>query len=374
MTARRLLPIGICLLIMGAGTLRAQAPAMPENAVVLLRNGHLLRGTVANEGEQILVRLAPGSEVRLPRGQVQIVARSLEELVAVQRRQLHADDVSGRLQLARWCHRNELPTQAGELLVELVRLAPTRQDVLALERQLRQSAGRAGAPSTVEVAGQTPSDESSPATASAELDSIVKEVSPAAFDNYMKHIQPLLLNHCAASGCHGVASRTDFQLLRPLSGTRLSQRMTQRNLQSTLKQIDRADPLSSSLLSSATTAHGGMAEPILAGPAHQRNVESLRQWLESINAAEAPGDALDQPATRSPTSVNAAADKGREGSTRPAIFAQMPPSQSTPRGSEPPDVPEDVRRGAQPKDAPRDPFDPEAFNRRFFPERFQQQP
>jgi len=341
----------------------AAQPAKPPQ-IILLDNGHVLQGRLIDEGERVLIRLGKGSQLRLPRGRVRAVAGSIDEVYRRQHRQLHDGDILGRVALARWCLRNDLATQAERLLVELTKLAPRDPQVLALERQMRhsQKADRA-APNDSPVRPATAIERPTPPPA--------ERIPVTDLVEFTQSVQPVLLNHCAASGCHGVVATSEFQLLRPLRGQRLTQRMTRSNLVSVLEHVDPATPLNSPLWNAATSPHGERAGPIIGGFQGERSLQTLREWLASLekdarqeeaavsaNDAETPQQRESLPPFRQVPTESGIEKEARPPADSLPATNSMDPANGTGRQS----------RGVQ---SPRDPYSPETFNRRFFPERFE---
>lgn len=382
----------------GCAAALAQPADVAEQRAILLDNGHVLRGQVIDEGDQVSIRLGPGSQIRLPRVRIRAMGRSLDELAAAQHRQLHRNDVRGRIDLVHWCLRNDLPSRAGAVLVELVALAPDDRQVALLERQVRESlqrrdanesaaadndgapAKRAAAPRVWPVMRRRPEK--------------IEEISAEELVEFTHHVQPILINHCSAAGCHGVVSQSDFQLLRPFSGGRLTQRMTSSNLQAALAYVDRHAPLKSPLLSAATQPHAGRKTPIIQGPRGRQSLEALEQWLDSLGKDKRPDSA-----TTSPSNAGGSEKVLNSPSPPPAAFPRNSrvdqnvsagPNQNlaqrvTPganRGLHPTanetanKAPGAANPAANPAPSagphsPLDPFDPDAFNRRYHPERFE---
>lgn len=356
-----------------SGPVHAQPPAAPQDAI-LLEGGHVLRGRVTDEGDRVLLTLGPGSRIRLPKGRVVAVGRSLEDLFHAQRRRLARDDVAGRIRLAQWCLQQQLPAFAGQVMVELARIAPYDQDVRNLERQLRyRYTHRAEIPPPAAAKPTQPQ----------QLDSITDELSPAAMEMFMHRIQPVLINHCAASGCHGIVGRNEFHLLRAPRGLKMTRRMTQRNLRAALTQIDRHEPQQSPLLGAATSPHGKLDRPVLNGLTEKRELAALKQWVEMVassNGEPSPSPESDTPpqSNETPPSIATPITGTTPQPTRPVATdnpSAMPPTDdpasAAPPGEDdaraiPPARDEEARRPP----APRDAFDADIFNRRFFPERF----
>lgn len=322
------------------------AAAQPANlGVVLLDNGQVLHGTVVNEGNQALITLGPGSQMRLSQSQVLCAGRTLDDLFEFQHRRLDSHDVAERINLARWCLRMDLTAAAGQVVVELVRLAPDDPRVSALEQQLRRNVSKPVAATPETPVKLPPADE---------LADVAQQLSPAAFDMYMRQIQPLLVNHCSASGCHGATSKTDFQLLGPLTGPKLSQRMTQRNLHAVLTRIDRQEPLKSSLLVAAITTHATLEKPLFHEQSDREEIALLKEWLLAV------GSTHRRPAKQTVTPSS---------STPVLMQPQLTPRESG-GGTRASDEVK-FREAQRPTPARRIPPAADVFNRRYFPERFE---
>ena len=349
--------VALALLLGSASATYAQESAGNH---ILLDNGHVLHGRLIDEGDQVLIRLGRGSQMRLPRTRIRGVGRSGHDLFLLQRRQLHNSDVEGRIELARWCLRNEQTDNAGKLLLELTRLAPRDPRVAYLDNQIRQVLQPPPVPSAKPAVQPAIAVEDPPADP-------IESLTRGQIADFTAHVQPVLLNHCSAAGCHGVVGKSDFKVLRPFSGHGLTQRMTNRNLNASLAYVNRADPAISKLLLAATEPHGGNETPILSGPRDESSLKVLRRWLESLKSPDAkPQDVADvnvqqatmlqrlarsEDATNHPLTDNA--DVERTGET--TELNSLP----------------SVKRTSP---SLNDPYDPGAFNRHFFPERFEPLP
>jgi hypothetical protein len=268
----------------------------------------------------------------------------LDDLYEVQYRQLPPRDVEGRIELARGCLQSELSAAAGRVIVELVQLAPDDLRVTNLERQLRQTVNRSA--EVTDTGSPVKRDLPSPA----DLKGVAERISPSAFDSYMRHVQPMILNHCSASGCHGVASNSDFRLFRPLTGDRVTQRMTQSNLHAVLAQVDRNSPMDSPLLAAATTPHAHFAVPLVSEQTDRRELEMLKAWLRAVG--EPSNDAPAESTGVKPPSM---------------LLQPNSPPRALPPAS--PLTPAHSQRNSTPRDR-RQAYEAEAFNRKFFPQRF----
>ena len=76
---------------------------------------------------------------------------------------------------------------------------------------------------------------------------------------FSMEIQPILLNSCGTSNCHGSPDNS-FQLIRSPQ----SRNITLKNLYSVLRQVDRNAPDASRLLTMSSQAHGGLDVPVFS--------------------------------------------------------------------------------------------------------------
>lgn len=304
--------------------------------VVVLRNGQVFRGAVFDEGERLVVQLENVGEIVLPRAQVEIRCYSLDEAFRFRLSLLHHENVKGHLELAEWALRHRLYAEAAEALLVVQLRAPRNLHLTELRRRLLQ----ATQPTPREQIGthypDSPSRE--------ETAQVLAEFHPHVVREFTESIQPLLWNNCLAGGCHTPGSGNPLPMLKSPGGTKPTGRLTQRNLVSVIAYIGGETAEESPLLRAARTVHGGGSSVLESE--RRPYYQLLKQWVELA---------------RSPTTAVA-----RETETAPAsIRAPEPPLLQPDAGSQ----------RSEPQRAPkRDPFAPEFFNRRHFPERFAETP
>ena len=344
----------LVLLPCGGRSLIAAPPSAGDH--ILLDNGHVLVGKLIDEGEQVLLRLGPGSQMRLPRTRIRGVGPDRHALYVLQRRQLHASNRQGHIKLARWCLRNDLHRQTSELLTELARRAPGDPQIGHLQQQLRQALAPpvAAVPRPLPPVATEENDESQQAA---------DAVTRAQLIDFTSRVQPVLINHCSAAGCHGTVAESDFRLLRPFTGQRLTQRMTNRNLQEALDFVNANDPMRSLLLLAATEPHADRDAPILGGPRDEPSLMALQAWVSSFKSAKAapPEFATDETHRPSPLPK-----------LSPTADTDIGPHRPSPDGLEVQPTAHQAITNTRPMPALGDPYDPGAFNRKYFPERFEE--
>src|SRR5262245_31072061 len=133
MRAARLVASNLAVLTAGFTAAAEQPLAMgPEDGVVLLRNGQVLRGRIAHTGDQYVVSLT-SVEIRLKCDTVEHVCRDLEEGYRRKRADIEHGKVQDRLELAQWCIRHELFGYAARELSDAIAADPRHPRIALVE-------------------------------------------------------------------------------------------------------------------------------------------------------------------------------------------------------------------------------------------------
>jgi hypothetical protein len=377
-------------------------PLMEDNnsTLLILRNGQILEGRITKIKDRYLVDL-PDGEIHIRAADVDFLCRNLEEGYEHKRAVIQAGNWRDHLELARWCHKNTLENQAVAELAAAEVASPHNPLIAVLRRQMEPDAASPAKPKN-----KSPSNEG---TSNEELDRMVRNLPPRTMESFTRTVQPMLMNHCIAAGCHGPQSTTNLRLLRVSAGETASRRLTQRNLATVLQYVDRENPDQSPLLTMPTAPHGTAKNAIFT----QRQASQfsrMSDWVIGLGADDpsAPAQALvrREPVQNSSSDASAdlstmprllpldarakplAASKKTPDQTTPdaaansnevtptsyqeppADFLQSNPSR-TPKSNVPATIPQrlpnqKVKHGAPlPQEASKDPFDPELFNRRY---------
>jgi len=315
----------LCLQVLAAdptapGPAGLLQPAQPVHGVALLRNGHSIEGDITRDDGVVTIDFS-GGQVRVRDAEVEHVCGSLLEGYQWKRSLIQVGNVHHHLELAQWALRNGLPGPAAVELADATAADPKHPMIAHLQRRLKMAlepppTGRADA------AAHGPTNE--------ELDRMVRGLPQGTVEMFTQHVQPVLMNHCATSGCHGPQSGSEMQLLRTTSGRQAGRRLTQRNLYAVLQFVDRENPMQSRLLTAPNGPHG-TAEYAIFSERQAAQYKHLIDWVARL---------------------------GRE------PLANRP-TPRTPRASTPADAPDAVVPASF--DQPADPFDPEAFNRVYAP-------
>ena len=359
-----------------------QAPGQGEpcEGVLVLRNGHVLAGQITRSDNRFNVSVN-GGRISVSVADTELLCRNLDEAYAQKALAVGIADIHGHMELAQWCQRQGLLEYATGELSKASALDPSHPMIPVIERRIRVSA--AAPPESVKVAAIPVEQPFS----TEELDRTARDMPAGTMEDFVRYIQPLLVNRCGAVRCHGPSTENEFHLLRPPPSSRPSQRITQRNLQATLKLIDREDPTQSPLLKTALRPHGPLdISPFAGRRAHQ--YKRLSEWVHLVaRGSDTATPASHQEPTDQPTdhAISAAFDgpvaessgfhssgssgdflpEGHDwGGEIPQLLGQ--PDETVGVRSIP-HRPQVKRGGLPPSLAPIDPFDPDIFNRRFHP-------
>jgi hypothetical protein len=354
-----------CALALAALPLSAAEPALgPRQGVVLLRNGHVIEGGITRAGDYYIVTLGQTGEIRLAAADVETTCVDVEDAYRYQ-----AALIVGRkgaaphVALAEWCLRQGLSAQAQEQLDLARHKEPQHADIPAIERRLKFAP-----PAPQRTPVRQP--ESAASVSAEQLEETIRELPPGTLEKFAGVAQPILLNRCAAGGCHGPTARSEFRLLRPPSGQSPSKRFTQRNLFAALQYLDKEKPDASPLLALPQGRHGTAAAPIF-DKRTQHQLDDLAAFVR--HAVETPAAAppatiarasalLTQPDTETqPASSQRPRQSPAPAPAQPADESEAPAA--APRRFAPPRDAKELPRNGQ--FAPSDPFDPEIFNRQF---------
>lgn len=338
--------------------------------VLLLDNEQAIEGEIAVADGCYSVRLKDGT-IRVRQQDVRMVCRSYEECYVRMQAASQPDSIHDHLRLASWCTRYGLDELARRELAAAEAIDPHHAMVAVLRRRLEASIAPKKPP-RADTDAETALD-------TAELERIVASLPTPTVESYTAAVQPLLLNQCAAAGCHGGRSESDYQLLRAPANRLPSQRITQRNLAATLEWINTDRPEASPLLTVPLTPHGTSQAAIFT----EKQLDQYRRlvvWVYSV-AASRQAAVQNAPVERSllglgpPSSVVQAA-AAPQGKNVAASYTEPPwEGGQTARASEVAQVsatelgigkPQPKRGANISTFVPKDPFDPEIFNRRFF--------
>jgi hypothetical protein len=257
-------------------------PTRPSETaqVVVLHNESVIQGHVDKYRDRLIVSNGPWYVVRVPMADVDFVAPDLAAAFRIKQSRIGQRDFARHLRLAQWCLRHDLDRFAADQLQLLKQLDPLHPSITALQQQLSREAG------DMPVLGEpAPIRPAAVAQSASPLTPDLPPVSRDSVAEFTRTIQPLLLNRCGQTTCHGSAAHNGFQLLRLKASGVARQDVTMRNLRAAMAQIDPANPQQSSLLDRAQRPHGkGGQFPF--GPHESRQYQRLLDWVNQATGAE----------------------------------------------------------------------------------------
>jgi hypothetical protein len=208
---------------------------------------------------------------------------------------IQVGNVHDHLELAQWCLRHNLLGAAAVELADAKAADPKNQMVAALQQRLKMAAEPPPPGVAKNAAAAGPTNE--------ELDRMIRGLPRGAVETFAQSVQPVLLNHCTGSGCHGLQSAMGMKLIRVSGGKSPSRRFTQRNLYSVLHYVDQDDPFKSKLLTAAGGPHGTVQTAIFS-EREAAQYKRLVEWVGQIAGREMPV----APATVAPAAPSAPAE------------------------------------------------------------------
>jgi hypothetical protein len=358
----------------------------PRQGVLLLNNGEVLEGTITSAGDRYDVDLKDG-QIYVKRAEVARLCRDLQECYTHKRAGIEEGRAQDHLDLAEWCLRHQLLNIAEKELTDARAAEPDHPKIRLLETRLKLA--KASPP------GTSPNAASEKTVSPEQLDALVRNLPVGSMESFTNTVQPMLLNHCSKSGCHGPRSTNALRLERIAPNRLAGRHPTQRNLQAALALVDRDKPEESKLLQSPIRPHGTLKAPVFTDREHSQ-YRQLVTWVYLVAGArestarpslEERGAPLLQtiPRQGSPQEIEPAESRpaGTTGvaETTASDNTDSFPDQAGPHGERPSTglplriaqmhgqsalrAPQKQEEGSK-QFVPKDPFDPEIFNRRFF--------
>jgi len=243
--------------------------------LLVLFDGRVLEGTITDRPGGYLIEHSGGSEV-IPYNLIRLAAASLDDAYVKQRDGLQKPTAGDHLALAQWCYEYKLYKQATEQLTASLKLEPSRTDAIELLKTI-------SAVSPEQVGGKLAYITEPPIR-----DRSGTAVASASQAEFVRRVQPILVQRCGQARCHGSAATNDFKLINVRGGRRQNRSETEANLASVLRhvtpQATDQSPLLRVLQDSASAAHSGL----FSGQAGPGQLERIREWVE-LAAQERPG-------------------------------------------------------------------------------------
>lgn len=276
-----LLILSACFPLQG-GERPSRAPAVSAAArtVLLLTNGRLVQGNIYRDANGYVVEL-PNGRMMIPARQVQLEAQSAHQAYVKLRDTIPPQALNQHLLLATWCVTNELYDEARREIETVLKVDP---DHRTARRMLRRLEALIAGPKRSQPAKKASLHER---LAAPEVTALAG-LSPRVARDFVGKVQPILMNSCALSGCHG--PRTDNGLRLAMVHLQVGNRrgISERNLSTVLRFIDLRRPEQSPLLLKPLGNHGRRGRPVFRGRSGARQLAELRRWVNRLAAENRP--------------------------------------------------------------------------------------
>ncbi len=316
---------------------------------------------------------SPRGRMILPYDQVRLTAADVQEAYEKQRENHVNANASERQDLARWCYEQKLYTEARNECLAAIRMEPQRSDLRQLLLKIDSATNQVNAATTPALIPAAPATEARSA----------QGLTTRTNADFIRQVQPLLMNSCGNAACHGAASEREFKLLPVFPGRGSQRYQSQHNLEQVLGYLNVESPESSPILSiPRDKKHSPVHTSVYVGRKGMDQYELLKGWVlraceeqASTASGGAPRRTVREEVLRPARSIvlepSRTAPAGIDGKqlsgVEPAAFsaeAEAPaaertstPAEAIPRSVSDRELLDGVRKAAKP-----DPFDPREFN------------
>ncbi len=275
------------------------AAAVSQEQFLLLTNGRLIQGVVAQQGTDYLVHQRVGV-MKFPKKLVEGAFNSVRDAYQYRVQQLPDRDYDERFKLALWCLNLKLIPEANDLLADIVQHNPNHKQAQAMLVSIGNAATRAALrprdpdvrqTRAEEMADNRPGALDSGVLRRAQRDMGIANV-PVIFDlpvplavkraqEFARYISPLLQENCAK--CHNGEYNGEFQLVSTKTRADRTPEAFRANLDATLRLVNRENPSRSELLSSTLRPHGlgPRKRPIFPG-SNDPTYSIIAAWVHNL--------------------------------------------------------------------------------------------
>jgi hypothetical protein len=297
----------ICSLPPGQVPAEEDAPQPPQK-VLVLNNGRVVTGDIEDRPGGYLIQTGIGQMV-IPYTQVRLTAADVPDAYRKLKATINEPTAAAHVALGTWCYENQLYDSAREQVKAALLLEPERKEARALLKNIeRMTLGN-----QLEASIPMPPPRARDGFQKSEVISL-DGLSTSITQDYVRRVQPLLMNKCGNARCHGTAGTSDFRMMPVRLGMSGYRTMTDQNLTMVLSHIDPADPHRSPLLVVPQGTHGGQG-PIWTGPRAEEQLAELRTWVMRV--------ALTNPSGRAAAAAGAKATPDDAGHRRDPLLQQV---------------------------------------------------
>jgi hypothetical protein len=254
---------------------------VPIEGILVMRTGAVVAGKIIRSGNSYEVK-GPYGQMQVPAELVKLRCADIHEAYTKLRETAKSrHSANAQTTLARWCLTHQLDDEARQELHEALLLEPDREDTKRLLRDAEDAikAHQKNAAAREPVSTARPAR---PASATDDQMVTLGGLSREQALQFTRRIQPLLVNSCAAAGCHSRNSQTGFRLQNVSPGRNANRNATERNLAQILERVDVKKPKTSLLLTTPRRKHGRNGRPLFAGQRGDEQFAELEKWVTAV--------------------------------------------------------------------------------------------
>ena len=298
----------------------------------LLRTGYLVEGTATFDGKNHTVRTEFGS-MNVPAQNVLFIGKSKKDVYLHKRSTVDPANANALIRLAEWCVSNGLIEEGIAAYQQAGQMAPNAAFAGLVRERLETLRQTESSPPFPETSTPPPVPQADAPT-----------VSQIAFENFVRRVQPVLVNRCVSTDCHGTSGDHYFKMGIPQESMGSTSR---RNLQAALQYVNPDSPMESPLLMGLVIPHGGAKTALSIESGHY--IQTAR-WVQQV-AKELSLEYVAEKASQG--AFESSADTPIRVTALPEQFRQAVPKAERPMLHEP------AKPGAL------DPLDPHVFNEKY---------
>ncbi|MFO1021323.1 MAG: hypothetical protein U0903_11590 [Planctomycetales bacterium] len=254
----------------------SESPIGSHPPMLILKELGVVRGPIT-KGQFTYVVEKPGGQMIIPHRNVLFECRDIHEAYKLLKRGVSPDSAKDHVVLSRWCLANKLNEEAEEELKMAEDLDPESVEVMILSKHIQDL--HAPAPAPEAYPEPEPRHVDLVGFPSVYVDPLADLPRHASLD-YTRRIQPILMNNCSNSRCHGPEAKRPFTL-SITRGTSHTRSRSEENLNALLKYVEPGDPKLSPVFSAHKDSKGKPTTPFDT-PQSKPAERVVEEWIRSL--------------------------------------------------------------------------------------------
>ncbi len=272
-------------------TFQPQTSAQPpddrfmQNGLLVLNDGRVLTGQISILERGYLLQGSTG-RITMPFSNVICHAKSLKEAYRKQRESMTKPTADQHTALARWCLVNQLFAEAEQEIESALLLQP--HHVAAKNMLARFDAKK---PRDLDFSSEESRKMMDQLMINKEFSTAqpIGGLDAELAKQFVTTIEPMLMNNCSNTSCHGSEASNDFRLTQKWNIRGNTRHITDQNLDAVLPFIDSKNPEQSRLLTVLDGSHGQTGLSVFTGARAKYQRKVLEQWTIDVGHTQAPG-------------------------------------------------------------------------------------